>query len=59
LPEKAENKSKFRKFRETYRKLPLKNPGDTLKVPDGTFLLTAIDFLTVAHGILYFEIKSS
>ncbi len=43
-----------------YRKLPLKNTGDTLKGPDGTILVTAHwVFLTAAHDILYFEIDDS
>jgi len=41
-----------------YRKLPLKNTGDTLKGPDGTVLVTAHwVLLTVAHDILYFSYK--
>jgi len=37
-----------------YRKLPLKNtPGDTLKGPDETVLVTVpLGFLTAAHDIL-------
>jgi len=37
-----------------------KTPGDTLKGPDGTVLVTApLAFLTVAHDILYLEFNDS
>ncbi len=43
-----------------YRKLPLKNTGDTLKGPDGTVLVTAHwVLLAVAHDILYFQNNDS
>jgi hypothetical protein len=43
------------KFKIYYRKLPLKNIGDTLKGPDGMVLVTAHwVLLAVAHDILYF-----
>jgi hypothetical protein len=43
-----------------YRRLPLKNTGDTLQRPDKPVLVTAhMVFLTGSHDILYFEMNDS